>query len=538
MTAQTEPAPRPRGMSLQNAAVLMVVATMGSRVTGMVQMMVMAHFYAASGELSAFYAACTLPDLVYFLIAGGALRSGFIPVVSGYLARGEMDRLWQTFSSLFWFMLGAAGLVVATGMIFAPQFARLVVPGWAVEHPELIKPCGEMMRILFPAQLFLLLGGGLFMGVLNAQKRFTWPAIGPIVYNFFIIGGAIAGHYLYGLKTVAFALVLGAFVANFLMQVPPLLRSGARLRLKLDLHDEGMWRVLGLAAPIIIGLAVSEINWMVVRMLATYTGEHGPAVLEYANRFWKLPSGVFGAGIAIALLPTLSEHFARGDEKAFTKDFSFGLRHALFLTLPATLVIGVLRVPLVRLLFEHGTFSATDTAAVSSVLLWLTPAMAALSVTYIVARAFYARHDTVTPVIVGLTAIAVCGGLGLALVRTFELEGLAVATSAGNIVNALVMLIVLKRKVRYLEGRRTAESVLRMAAPCGLMGVVMWAVYGGTEYHLGTHGLAARAVGLLLPLTCGLLTFVATAVLFGCEELGPVLRGLLRSGRAHRATEE
>ncbi len=525
-------APKPRGMTLQGAAALMIFATLGSRITGMIRMMVLAHYFGASGQISAFYQALIIPDLVYFLIAGGALKTGFVPVLSEYLARGEKDKIWHTFSTLFWLLLMVGGLVVVGGIVFAPALAYVVVPGWVAKHPDLVKPCGEMMRILFPAQLFFLLGGGLFMGALNAHKHFLWPGIGPIVYNLFIIAGAVAASALLGLETVAYAVVLGAFVGNFLLQIPPLLARGARLQATFNLRDEGVTRVLKLAAPVILSLAVAEINWVIVKILASYPGEHGPAILEYANRLWKLPSGVFAAGIAIALLPSLSEDYALGDESKYTRDFSFGLRNAVFLVLPATVAIGVLRVPIVRLLFEHGGFLAADTMQVADVLLWLTPGMVALGVVYILARAFYARHDTVTPVIAGIISVLVCAGLGLILLGPLELVGLAIATSAGGAANASLLLVLLKRKVTYLDGARIARSLLRLLPGCIGMGLLMWLGMWLAEQQLGTLGVGPRLVGLLVPLAMGSLAFVGLAWLCRCEELGSAWRLVRRGARS------
>jgi len=228
----------------------MVFATLGARVAGLVRVMVLARF-GTTGEINAYYQAFVIPDLVYFLIAGGALRTGFVPVFTEYITKGKWNQAWKTFSSLLWILLILGGLIVAAGILAAPMLAVLIAPGWVGGEPELLKLCGHLMRIIFPAQLCFVVGG-LLMGTLNAHKHFFWPAMGPIVYDFFIIGGAVLAIAIpgtFGLPTIAYAVVLGALAGNVLLQIRPLAARDARLQRTLDIHDEGVKRVIKLALP-------------------------------------------------------------------------------------------------------------------------------------------------------------------------------------------------------------------------------------------------------------------------------------------------
>jgi putative peptidoglycan lipid II flippase len=516
---------RAASQGLAAAALLMVVATFGSRVTGLLRAMVYARVFGLNPEFGVFVQAFRIPDLVYFLMAGGALRTGFVPVFAEYLAHGKQTAAWRTFSVLLWVLLLFAAVLVGAGMVFAPQLAQLVAPGFG---PAETAACARMMRVLFPAELFFVVGG-LLQGTLNAHKHFLWPAIGPIVYNCFMICGALAAPYLWGIDTVTYSVVAGAIVSGVLLQIAPLRRFGARVWAVLDLSDEGFRRVIRLALPVVFGLAIAEIVWVIISSLSTVVaGERGAAIMENANRLWKLPSGTFGAGVAIAIFPSLSEKYALQDHKGYLRDFSFGMRNTLFMTLPAVLVLGLLRVPLVRLLLEGGQFGPADTLAVAEVLLWLTPGMLALSVVYILTRAFYARHDAITPVVAGFISLVACGASAWLLMQmNWGLAGLGAATSLSSVVNVIILFWLLKQRLGLLDGRRIIASVIRslpanlwLAASCVGLPLVV-------EQTLGSEGVVVRLLAVAGPLVVGLAGFGLLAMVMKVEELqsaGQLLR--------------
>lgn len=514
-----EKTPKIKGQSLASAAVLMVVATLGSRIAGLVRVMVLARF-GTEGDMNAYFQAFRIPDLVYFLIAGGALRTGFVPVFTEYLAKERIQQAWRTFSSLLWLLLMLGGTIVGLGMIFSPQLARIVAPFWVGTRPELLQLCAKLMRIVFPAQICFVLGG-LLMGSLNAQKHFLWPAMGPIVYNIFIIGGAVLALTMpdtFGLETVAYAVVAGALVGNVLLQVPPLVARDARLQRIIDFYDRGVQRVIRLALPIVFGLAVAEINYIIIAAFASKI-DQGPAVMEFANRLWKLPAGVVGAGIAIALFPMLSEHYARDDESSFLRDFSFGMRNTLFLTVPASIVLGIMSAPVVRLLMQYGAFDAESTTLVAQVMYWFAPGIVALSGLYIVARAFYARHDTTTPLIVGVISVAVCVGGSFLLIDLLGLPGLAAAMTLSTLVNTAVLLFILRERVGQIDGSSMLGSQLRCLPGNVLLAAVCFWGPGLVESLVGGDGLLMRLATVFVPIAVGGGVFVALAAVLKVREL-------------------
>lgn len=537
--------------SLGAAAALMVIATLASRVTGFARTIVITHIFGDTGEVNAFFQAFAIPDFVYFLIAGGALRTGFVPVFTEYITTGQIAKAWRTFSVTFWTLLGFGTFIVGLAMLFSRELTCLVAPGWVKTYPELLDPCTRIMRILLPAQIFFVVGG-LMQGALNAKKHFLWPSMAPIVYNMLIIIGAyLAPHIavfenarrvavglppISGIMYVAFFGVAGALLGNCLLQVAPLVRLGAKLERRWDVHDEGMRRVLKLAAPVIFGLAIGEINWMIVRMLCTVANpEQGPVILEAANRLWKLPSGIFAAGVAIAVFPSLAEHYVRKDEVSFVRDFSFGMRNSLYLMIPSSLIMGAMRLPMARLIYGHGKFSADAVPQVADVLLWLVPSMIAMGVSYIAARALYARQRMYKPMTAGIISIILCRVSAIWLMAWYKLPGLAMANTIGDVANAVILCLILRQLVGRLDGKRILMAQVR-ALPANVFLVLTGLLLPGIiEHHFGGQGLVAKIATVMVPLGIAFGGFAVLSALFRVEEFHSAVQMVFR--RRRRPTE-
>lgn len=518
---------RASSRGLAAAAVLMMVTTLLSAITGLARASALTWGYGDTEELNAYFQAFRIPDFVYFLVAGGALRTGFVPIFSQYLVRGEHDRAWRTFSNCLWILLLVASVAVGLGMIFARPLTFLIAPGW--HNPgqmHIFDLTTQLMRIMFPAEIFMLLGG-LLMGTLNAQKHFLWPALGPICYNLLIIAAALASPRLWGLHTVAFAVPVAAFLCDIVLQTPPLRRRGARLLRVLDFRDEGFRRVMRLALPVIFGLAIAEIVTVVTSSLATWVDPaNGATAFELANRLWKFPTRFIGAGIAIAVFAYLAEHYAREDEAAYRRDFSFGMRNTIFLTLPPTLIMILLREPIVRLLYPG--LSAVRVHITCDALFWYGLGILPLSLVYILARAFYARHDTMTAVWVGAISVVVCVTVAVPLGPVMGVSGLALATSLSNWANAGLLAVLLKRRVGSLDGARIATSLLRQAVPVAAFGAVCWLALATSVSYFGQASARAHLVNTFAPMVAATLVFVFLAWLFRVEELRSAGALLLR----------
>ncbi|MFQ6133617.1 MAG: murein biosynthesis integral membrane protein MurJ [Armatimonadota bacterium] len=529
-----QPEPHPEGAAIASAAAFMIFAILASAAAGVVREMVYAAKFGAGASMSAFTQAFRVPDLVYFLIAGGALRTGFIPVFAGYWEKGEHDKAWRTFQAVFGAVILVGLGIVALGMLLSGPLAQLVAGGKKLPAEE-VRSCAKFMRIMFPAQVFFA-AGGLLAGVQNARRRFFWPGIGPVVYNLVLIFAALLFADIYGLTSQSAAVVVGAFVASFLLQLLALARYGRHILPRIDFRDEGLRQMLLLVGPVILGLSIPEVNKIIVNRFALDVTAAGSGILYYTDHLGTLTVRAFGAGIAIATYPFLSALAARGELDEFKQRLSEGLRHVVFLSLPAVVLIVVLREPIIHLLFLRGKFTPEHAAAVSSTLIWYSLGVVPFAMLAVAARAFYAFKDMRTPVICAALAVATSIVAVLALKGPFGLEGCALAWALAPIVNVALLLIVLRRRMGPLGGRRLLSTALTTAGLSATMGLLahltLTVAAGRYDYH--AQDTAARAVCLAVPALVGLGSFAALSYVLRVEEARTALNVLLR--RVRRAS--
>lgn len=500
--------------SVRSAAVLMITTIALAALTGVIRDAAIARQFGVGLEASAYFQAFRIPSFVYFLIAGGALRTGFIPVFATFAQRGELDKAWRTFSALLTVLIVAAVAIVGIGMLLAEPLSHMIAPGLG-DKGQLL--CAQLMRIMFPAQIFLVVGG-LLMGTLNAMRHFLGPALGPIFYNIAIIVAALVFAQWYGIYALAVAVVIGAFLNTVPTCIPPLVRLGAHFRPLLDLRDEGLRRVAVLAAPIILGLAIAEINILITSALATSVGDWGAAVLNNADRLTKLPMRMFGAGIAIATFPTLAMHAAARKREQFVHILSEGLRNMMFLAIPAAVAIVVLRIPIIRLIFERGEFTPQDTHRVGVTTAYLAVSILATTGLQIVARAFYALQDTKTPVIIGAAAVVVCVALALVLIRPLGVAGLGLAISISAVFNVSLLTWRLRQRMGLMDGRRMAVTFVKVSGASMVMAVAVWLAAVGSEELLGTAGFMARFGVVAIASGVGAIVYWGVGMLLHIEE--------------------
>lgn len=459
-----------------------MAATLISRLLGFLRERAVADVFGRSAATDAYSAAFAIPDLMYFLLVGGALTAAFIPVFSGYLARGEEREGWavaSTFVNLTLLLL--AGLTVA-GMLLSPWLAPLVAYRFTGEQRELLV---RLMRLTFPT-VFFTAAAGLQTGILNSYRAFTAPAIGPLLYNAGIILGAYALGPRLGVEGMAWGAVAGA-AANCAVQLPATLARNRGWRPSIDWHNPGVRRIAGLMGPSVLGLSAAQVNIIIGNNLASGLDEGSITALRLSNRLMQFPLGVFAMGISTAVFPTLAAQAARGDLRVFCRYVERGLRWILFLTLPAAAGLAVLAEPVVRLLFETGAFTPDDTRATARALVFYAPALAGLAASQILVRVFYSLQDTATPARIAVVNVVANTALSLLLLRQTGLGplALALAFSASAWLNAGLYLVFLRRRLGELDlaavGRRLGPVLgASLAAGAAALAATAWGVEAGS----------------------------------------------------------
>lgn len=510
-----------RHRRLAGAAIIMMVAYVSSRLTGLLRDMAISYRFGTGRELDAYLAAVRVPDLVFQVVAGAAVASAFIPVYATYLKRDDASGGWEMISILYTVSVAALLPIVAIVMLFAPALMSIMVPGFPPEYQLL---AGQLARIVLLAPIFFTVGC-FSSSILNAHGRFFLAALAPTSYNVGIIIGAVVFSHWLGIHGLALGALLGSFL--FLaVQLPGLRQIGLVYRPRLNLTHHGVRAVGRLMAPRAVGLAVTQVNFMVTLFLAS--GIPGAvAALNYAWLLTMLPLGVFAMAISTAVFPSLAEHGAAEEHEQLQRTLLDALRFILYLTIPASLGLIALSHPIVRLVFQRGEFTSVSTAMTANALRFYAAGLFGMATVEIVTRAFYALHDTVTPVKVAALGMALNLVLGVILVRTMGESGLALATAIASTVEAVVLFNASQRIVQGLNFRQLTTSAWKSLA-AGLVMAGFVVAFGVAAAPLGAPlgGVALVGGSVLI----GGMVYLGTTIALRSEEVGYLRRLVRRIG--------
>ncbi len=514
------------GRRIARAATLVMALFVVSGGLGLAREMVIGAVLGTSADYDAYLFALRIPDILFTLIAGGALASAFIPTFTGYFARNDPQGGWRLASGVINLLLVVLTAAAILAGLAAPFLVRTVLaPGTPPEQQLLIS---SLMRTMLIAPVLFGVSG-VVMGILNARQHFLLPALAPSFLNLSLIGAAWLLIPRIGVRGLALGYVVGALL-HLAVQLPGLARVSARYLPVLTLRDPGVREVLRLMAPRVLGLATVQLNLLVNNNVASWLGAGAVSALNYGWLMMRLPQGVFAQAVATAAFPTFADQAARGKRQEMRQTLAATLRTVLFLSLPAAVGLLVLRRPLVALLFERGAFAASSTEAVAWALAFYALGLVGHAGVEIVVRAFYALHDTWTPVWVGGLAMGLNVLLSLTLPAAFGRTGLsphgglALANSAATLLEMAGLLLLIRPRLGGLEGRSMAVSLARS----GVAAVAMAGVLMGWQALLPHAGpLVVGGGGVLLGGGC----YLAAAALAGAEELRTAARLVLRRGR-------
>jgi putative peptidoglycan lipid II flippase len=515
-------------MRIAQAAFIIALGNVASRLLGVVRELVIAGLFGATGVTDAFVAASTVPTMVYDLLIGGAISAALIPVFSEY-ADDRPEDLGRVGSTVL--NLAAIGftVVVLLAVPFAPQLVTVLGVGFA---PAVREQAIGLVRIILPAVVLLGLSG-VTTALLYARRQFALPALVVAVYNLSIIVAALLFSGSLSTMSLVLGVLLGALL-QILLQAFGL--RGFRYSLILDLQHPGLRRIAKLYVPVAAGLVISQVGVLIDRNLASQVGEGSMAAMRFATTLVQFPLGLVATAVSFAVLPTLSRQADKGVQSptepqgagagtgatAYKTTLIQGLKMVLVLIVPASVGLAVLRVPLVQLLFQHGAFDAEATARTALAFLCYAPSIPFAAVDQVLIFAFYARKNTVTPVLVGIMGVGVYLAVALPLMPSLGMAGLVVANSAQWIAHALVLLVLLWRATGGLRGYGLGAATLKVAAASLAMGAVVFLAGPPVGLWLAEAGTLSLALQLGVLTLLGLGVFAALAVAIRMEEAGMV----------------
>jgi putative peptidoglycan lipid II flippase len=487
--------------------------TMVSRAFGFVRDILTAAILGAGPVADAFFVAQRLPNLFRSLFAEGAFSAAFVPLANRALVEGGTPALRQFAEEAYAVLVAALVVFVVLGEIFMPLVMQVIAPGFEAE-PAKFELVVTLSRITFPYLLFISLVA-LQGGLLNTLDRFAAAAGTPVLLNIFLIAALLlTAHFDWsGGPVLAWALT-AAGVAQFLWLVISCSRAGIGLTLRWPRLTPAVRRTLAIMGPGILGAGVTQLNLLISTALASLLPEGSVSFLYYADRLNQLPLGVVGIAVATAILPPLSRQVRGGDHDGAVATQNRGVELALLLTLPAATALAILALPILQVLFERGAFGPRETAATASALIAYSAGLPAFVLVKVLAPAFFARHDTKTPVKVAIVSLTTNLVLTVILMQFFAHVGVAVALSAAGWLQAVILLVLLARRGDFRFDRRARVNLPRIAAAT----VGMAAVLIGLRFALGpllAGASAWRLVALTGLVTGGLATFLLLILALG-----------------------
>jgi len=508
-----------RKSSVWEATVVLAVASLVSRLFGLVRDRTLAAHFGAGDVLDAYFAAFKIPDFIFNLLLLGALSSAFIPIFMEYIQKNSKDEAWSFVNTLI--NLGIIILTVALLLIaiFAPQLSHLITPGFDDAKRQVTV---NLMRVMLFAPLFFGLSN-LAGGILNSFRNFIVYAIAPILYNIGIISGVLWLVPRFGYMGLAYGVVLGAFL-HMLVQIPSVFSLGYKYKMHLNIKHSGLQKLAILMLPRTLGIAAQQVSVVVNTIIASTLAVGSITVLNLGDNLYSLPVSMFGIAFAVAVFPVLTEKYTLQKLGEFKEDFVRTFRQILFFILPTMMLYWLLRAQIVRLVLGSGQFGWEDTRFTVSVLAFLVFGMWAQAVVPLLARSFYALQDTKTPFFTSVLSLIVNVTAALLLVGHFQVVGLAMAISLGAITNAVVLFIILHFRLEGLPLRKISALITQVGLASLAMGLFGYGALQAMSWIIDTHTFIGLLSQAIVAGGVAVLTYLVIVKKFNLPELNLVIR--------------
>ncbi|HEX8289919.1 MAG TPA: murein biosynthesis integral membrane protein MurJ [Pyrinomonadaceae bacterium] len=551
--------PAPKQQSVAKSAGIVSIAVMFSRVLGLVRELIFARYFGAGFLNDAYQVAFRIPNVLRDLFAEGALSAAFVKVFTDYQINKGEQAAWRLASLVMNALAVILSVITIIGVLFSRQFIDIIADGFSPEKAALAT---VLTQIMFPFILLVALAA-VAMGVLNTKGIFGIPASASTVFNvvsifvglgmaYWLSGGGWLGSAdanavpseaaQWAIIGMAIGTLIGG-AAQFLMQVPSLLKVGFRFVPALSFADEGVRQVMRLMAPAILGTSAVQINVLVNTFFVSDING-GISWLGYAFRLMQFPIGVFGVAVGTASVPVLSRMASEGKFGEFRNTLSSSLKLVFLLTLPSACGLIVLGEPIIRLIYERGKFNSADTTMTAYALAGYSIGLTGYAAIKVLSPAFYALNDAKTPMIIALCSIAVNAlasyGFKMVLINYGATEanpfgfghvGVALATSSVALVNFFALALMMRRKIERINGGEIIYSFVKIAAASTVMSLVSYFSYYLLHKTFGAETFTLRVIEAFVPIAFGAATFFVVAKMLGVSELEKVYNAFARKLR-------
>jgi putative peptidoglycan lipid II flippase len=527
-----------RQNNILSAASVLMVAVFLSRILGLLRDRFLAGAFFDTNtawQLDVYFAAFRLPDMIFQLLVVGALSAAFIPVFTDYLVKNK-KQAWRLASTII--TLGTIlFFVFATFLItFAKPLSQLIAPSFS---PTEINLMTNLTRLLVVAQGAFVISNFL-TGILQSHRHFIIPALSPIAYNLGIIFGILVLSSTFGIYGPALGVLLGAFL-HLLVQLPLIKKIGFIFKPSFDIKNSGVRRIGRLMLPRTLALAVSQIELTVAVFIATSLSSGSLSIFYFAQHLNALPVGLFGATIGQAALPTLSREYNLKSIDKFKSLFLSSLKQTLYLSLPAGMMLLVLRLPAVRLAFGTRNFPWEATLLTGEVVALFALSVFAQSAIQIIVRGFYAIGNTKLPLIIGASAVII--NVILSFFLTFSLNlnvlGLALAISLSTFFHASFLMTFFAKALGGFAKKDLLFPFIKMSIATIITGVSLWIPLRILDrFILNTAKTIDLIILVIITSTIGLLVYIALSKLLKIKELSSFIDLLKRAKNLSRVLSQ
>lgn len=504
---------------------MVTLAFVISQLTGLARQILVANAFGTTPAMEAFTAANRVSETLFLLVAGGALGSAFIPTFASILSREGEDKAWKLASSILNLTLLILIVLSLIAGIFAPQIVRhIIAPGFS-SHPAQERMAINLTRLMLPSVVLFGLSG-IVMSILNARQVFFIPALTPSMYQIGMIFGVLVLSPTLDIYGLGWGVVIGA-AFHLLLQLPALLKLDLRYSPTLGLTFQPVREVARLLGPRLIGVAVVQLNFWVNINLASRQPAGSVAAISFAFTLMLMPQAAIAQSIATAALPTFSTQVAENRRDEMRQSLATSLKGVLLLALPATIGLILLRTPIVTLIYQGGAFTSRSTSLVAWALLWYTLGLVSHSLVEILSRAFYALHDTKTPVLIGSLAMSLNVAFSIGFSSLFRRigwmphGGLALANTLATTLEMGGLLWMMNRRLPGLLGGDELRGTIKAFAASAGMGTALWLFL---QVLQGSSAWLLAGGGILL----GATIYALLVLLLGVREAGQALAEIRR----------
>jgi putative peptidoglycan lipid II flippase len=510
--------------TIVGAATIVGVLSFVSRIVGLIRDRILAGEFGAGDTLDVYYAAFKVPDFLFSLIVVGALSASFVPIfIDQYHKHISKKAAWEFTNNILHILAFVMLGIVLIIFVFSEPFAALVAPGFPVYKQQLV---AQFMRIMVFAQLILTVSM-VFGSVLQSMKRFFLYSLAPIFYNVGIIVGALFFVDLVGTIGLAWGVVFGAFL-HLLIQLIGVRNLGFAYKFSCNLRSKCARKLIKLTGPRLLGIATSQILFLILAILASTFVVGSVTVFQFAYNIQFFAVGIVGISFAVAVFPTLSAHASNKNMNDFVQTLATTIKQVLFLMIPLTALFLVLRAQIVRVVVGAGAFDWAATIATADTLAFFALTFIPQALVFILARAYFAIHDTITPLTAAIVGAVVGIISAFLFADDFGVIGLGMAYSLASVINAGILWVSLRQRLGTLDELSILQSFSKMLAAGVLCAVVMQVLKPvavsiislDTFIGVFTQGFLAGGSGLLV--------YVAISYALKSKELEDITSALQR----------